>query len=532
MIFIGSAVTASAQPDSLLQGAAWRDLVLHELIPAWQAHVIDSRHGGFHTTLGRDWQPQAPHDKIPAMISRQVFSFTAAYLLSGEERHLDVARHGVDYLLDHAWDDRYGGWYDRLTVDGEVLDSTKAVAYQLYTNVGLALYSFATGDPRARQRVEASLRIRRTRAADPDLGGYFAQLTRELAPTADRRKLKHAHFGYVGSLIHLFQIDRDPEVLSYWRELMDLTRRRMTDADLGWVYGFQVPLDRAWQLADPEAHEYVNIGGQLTAALAYLRLYEQSGDAVYLEAARSLARAIDRGWDDEHGCWLDQVQRRPPHAPHPDARVQWWIHIYGAFLDLRLHAIDGDPKRLRRFVRAERFYRGHFLDPQYGGGFAQLMRDGRLADDGAKAAPWHTSYHDVEHGLINYLLLSLYVNGEPVTLHFRYEAGAAARRYVSLIDDPEVRVRSVTVDGEPWTDFDAGERLVRLPASSRTTRVTVSLAPPPPALHRSLISGPAPDPCGKPRGVCGSQTPQRRATCPVSRRSPRPPDSSESRTIG
>jgi hypothetical protein len=193
---------------------------------------------------------------------------------------------------------------------------------------------------------------------------------------------------------------------------------------------------------------------------------------------------IDRGWDDEHGCWLDQVQRRPPHAPHPDARAQWWIHIYGAFLDLRLHALDGDPERLRRFARAERFYRSHFLDPEYGGGFATLKRDGALADDGAKAAPWHTSYHDVEHGLINYLLLSLYVNGEPATLHFRFEKGAAARRYVSLVDDPRVTVRTVTVDGRPWTDFDAGERSVWLPASTRQRRVTVSLSRPQPTRPR------------------------------------------------
>lgn len=475
---VGSVVPAAGQPDPILRGAAWRELVLVELIPAWRAHVIDSRHGAFHMSLGRDWQPRPPHEKIPAMIGRHVFSFTAAYLLSGDERHLEVARRGVEYLLAHAWDDRYGGWYDRLTVDGEVLDGTKTAANELYTNVGLALYAFATGDPRARQRVEASLRIRRTRAADPDQGGYFSQLTRELAPAADTRKLKHAHFGYVGSLIHLFQVGRDPEVLDWWRELMDLTRRRMTDADLGWVYGFDLPLDRAFRLADPEAHEYINIGGQLTAALAYVRLYEQSGDAAYLEAARSLARSIDRGWDDEHGCWLDQVQRLSPHAPHPGASVQWWIHIYGAFLDLRLHAIDRDPARLRRFARAERFYRSHFLDPRYGGGFAQVARDGALADDGAKAAPWHTSYHDVEHGLVNYLLLSLYVNGEPVTLHFQFEGGAAARRYVSLVDDPGVRVRSVTVDGRPWTDFHPEERSVWLPASSRTRRVAVTLAPP------------------------------------------------------
>jgi mannose/cellobiose epimerase-like protein (N-acyl-D-glucosamine 2-epimerase family) len=457
MTLVGPATMGAAQSDPLLQGATGRDLVLDELIPAWEAHVIDSRHGGFHTSLDRAWQPQAPHEKIPAMISRQVFSFTAAYLLSGDDHHLEVARRGVDYLLAHAWDERYGGWYDRLGVDGEVLDSTKTVIVQLYTNVGLTLYAFATGDQRVLEHVEESLRIRRTRAADPELGGYYPQLTRELEPTADRRKLKHAHFGYVGSMIHLFQIDRDPEVLAYWRELMDLTRRRMTDAELGWVYGYQVPLDRAWQVIEPETQEY----------------------AVYREAALSLARAIDRGWDEEHGCWLDQVQRRPPHAPHPEARVQWWIHIYGAFLDLRLYALDRDRERLGRFLRAERFYRSHFLDPEHGGGFAQLTPAGALADDGAKAAPWHTSYHDVEHGLVNYLLLSLYVNAEPVTLHLRYEPGPARRRYVSLVDDPRVTVRSVTVDGEPWTEFDAGERSVWLPSRTRTTRVTVSLAPPP-----------------------------------------------------
>ena len=171
------------------------------------------------------------------------------------------------------------------------------------------------------------------------------------------------------------------------------------------------------------------------------------------------------------------MQRRPPYTPHPNARVQWWIHIYGALLDLRLHAIDGDPARLARFVRAERFYLDHLLDPRYGGGFAQVTPEGRLADDGSKAAPWHTSYHDVEHGLVNFLLLSRYVTREPVTLHFRFEPAEAGRRFVSLVDDPRVQVKSVTVDGQPWADFHAAERSVWLPATERPTRVRVVLAP-------------------------------------------------------
>jgi ABC-type polar amino acid transport system ATPase subunit len=58
----------------------------------------------------------------------------------------------------------------------------------------------------------------------------------------------------------------------------------------------------------------------------------------------------------------------------------------------------------------------------------------------------------VEHGLVNFLLLSLYVNREPVTLHFRFEPAEAGRRFVSLVDDPRVQVKAVNVDGQSWAD--------------------------------------------------------------------------------
>ena len=249
----------------------------------------------------------------------------------------------------------------------------------------------------------------------------------------------------------------------------------MTDLKHGWVYGFQTTLDRRWNLVDPAATEYVNIGGQLTAALAYLRVHQQTGSHAHLEAARDLSRVIERGWDEEHGCWLDQVRREAPYTFHPQPRVQWWIHIYGAFLHLRLYAITGKTSHLQRFLRSEQFYTRHFIDHEQGGGFASLTMAGDLADEGGKAAPWHTSYHDVEHGLINYLLLSLYVNREPVTLHFLFTKGSAVRRYVSLVDDPAVIVDRVTVDGESFTAFNPQDRSVKLPNKSGPIRMQVSL---------------------------------------------------------
>ena len=108
-----------------LDGEFWKRQAMNDLMPYWYEHVRDKEHGGFYLNLSRNWQPIPPWDKMPAMISRQVFSFSAAYLLSGEEKYLEVAREGVDYLLEHGWDREYGGWLGVRTQVGTPRGETK-----------------------------------------------------------------------------------------------------------------------------------------------------------------------------------------------------------------------------------------------------------------------------------------------------------------------------------------------------------------------------------------------------------------------
>ena len=453
--------------------------MLEDLIPLWYDHVRDQdqEHGPFYLNLSRDWQPQPPWDQIPAMISRQVFAFSAAYLLSGDSRYLDTAQGAVRYLLDHGWDKEYGGWYNSLTQSGAPQDSSKGVGLQLYTNVGLALYYFATGDEEVRSRIDASLAIRQSRGRDEEFGGFYYALTRDLS-VKDDVKVKHAHYGYVGSLIHYYLATRDAGFLQFERELMDLTAERMMDPDLGWVYGYEVPFDRQWRPIASRDKGYVPIGAQLTTALAFLRLHQQSGDARYLELGEGLGRvAIDRGWDSESGAWLDRVGRHAPFAPVPEAKVAWWIQIYGSFLQLHLYHATHDPACLERFRKMEAFFARHMIDSEFGGVFETVSPNGEIAGRDSKATAWHTSYHDTEHGLLNYLYLNLYVNEKPAVLHFRFDGGTSPRkRFVSLVDDPSVTVSAVKVNGQAWADFDAAERSVTLPAGEKL-EVQVTLIP-------------------------------------------------------
>lgn len=207
--------TVRNQNKSYLDGEFWRQQGLTQIIPFWQSHVRDTVHGAFYMYLSREGNPLPPWDKHPAMISRQVFGFTSAYLLSGNEKYLETARERVNYLLKYAWDNHYGGWFDFLDQSGNPKETTKSIPNQLCTNVGLALYYFATKDENVLSHIKESVRIQKTYSLDKNDGGYLQTLNRNLS-VHDSSKSKHAHYGYTSALlINLMMMTRDKEIQSF-----------------------------------------------------------------------------------------------------------------------------------------------------------------------------------------------------------------------------------------------------------------------------------------------------------------------------
>jgi cellobiose epimerase len=475
--------SASVRPAAgVLDPEHWRRQALRDLIPYWEKNARDVEAGAFYMNLSRDWKPQPSWDKVPALIGRHVFGFSAAYLLSGESRYLDIARDGVRYLFEHAWDAEYGGWFDRLSRDGRPTVDTKSVSLRLYTDVGLTEYYLASGEAAVLDRIRTSVAIQKARALDAERGGYAQTLARDLS-VLDYGKNKHAHYGYVGSLLlNLYLAARDPAILAWEKELMDLSSSRQTDGE-GWWHGFRNRLDREWRMIPTriEGKEVVSVGAELTAALALLRLYHQSGEEKYLKLGAGLAARLDRyAFDSTTGAWREFLERKPPYGPVGEARVWWWIQIYGSLLQLQMYRVSGDGKYLDVFRQSEEFFENRLRDREKGGVYGSVLTDGSVLNDGRKASDgeWHTSYHEMEHALLNYLYLHLYVHGTPAVLYFRLDG--PGRHFVSPVDDPAVMIASVRIEGQPWTDFDARACSISLPAG-RGLSVEVTLAPAPKA---------------------------------------------------
>jgi mannobiose 2-epimerase len=454
------------EKSEYLDGEFWRKQGLTQIIPFWQEHVLDTVKGAYFLNLSREGKPLPPFDKHPAMIGRQIYGFTCAYLLSGDEVYLESARHGVEYLLEHAWDKKYGGWYDLLDENGNPKDSLKTVPNELYTNVGLAEYYFVTKDENVLSRIKESIKIRQTFAKDNLNGGYFQALARNLS-VSDSSKSKHSHYGYTSSLLlNMILFTRDNGIQQFAEELEQLSIDRMTDKEYGWFNGFPAPNDIKWNPVPGKINgkDVISAGAQLTACLSLLRMYEITGKKVYGERGISLGKQLmNSACDTTMGIWFDNIEKEPPFTPADTSNVWWWLQSYGIFTQLHLYHLTGESHYLESFNKMASFWNDHFIDKEFGGAFQSVTPSGKVLNT-TKASPWKASYHEMETSLLTYLYLNLYVNNKPATLYFHIvEAEANTKHYVSLAEDPSVYISSVNINGKPWKEFDPAERSVTLP---------------------------------------------------------------------
>lgn len=468
------ALTAAVAPEGeLFDGEFWRDQGLVDVLAHWTEHGSDREHGAFFSNLDRTWQPVGTMNKYPGMVSRHLFSYAAAYLMTGDEAHLEVAEEVFDFLIEHGWDAEYGGWYDEVDRTGKVVETSKDLFNQAYAVTGLAMYYFVTHDARAGEYIDRSLQILEAHAWDEKSGGYVRSLNRDLTVKATGKDFSPQIAHVSGYLMYLYPATRDRRHLQQMERVMAVVLDRMRDPETGWVMG---RFDRDWVPTTPREEVRINVGHNLETAWLLLRLHQLTGNERYRETAARLGEDMLRhGFDPRGGAWLHQVSLATP-AVHGET-TPWWIQAYGNMVQLYQYRVTGDPRHLEVFRSGAEFWNDAFIDPDHGAAYLSVFLDGRL-HRGDKGVRTKTSYHSMEYALLNYLYLNLWVSKQPVELYFRVDGPAGTGTlYPSPIEGPGVRIARVEVNGRSWTDFDAEEGSIDLPASG-PARVKVVLVSP------------------------------------------------------
>jgi mannobiose 2-epimerase len=168
-----------------LRDAMQRDLRAN-ILPFWLEHVLDERSGfrGFVAADGRV-DPLAPLGGV--LCARLLWTFSAAYRLTGDPAHRRAADHFHAWLTGPFQDARHGGIYWMLGPDSAPVADRKqtyALAFAVY---GLAEHHMATGRGESLAQALEVFRLIEQHAADPAFGGYFEARARDWGALDDVR---------------------------------------------------------------------------------------------------------------------------------------------------------------------------------------------------------------------------------------------------------------------------------------------------------------------------------------------------------
>jgi mannose/cellobiose epimerase-like protein (N-acyl-D-glucosamine 2-epimerase family) len=460
------------------------------------ANVYDPANGGFYTNVDRFGNPNTAWgtDKDLLTQTRNAYGLTRAYMLTGNDAYLDLARGALDFMYAHGWDPTHGGWYGELDRFGNPINPSgeKTAFDQHYALLGISASYEATRDTadlrwllQGYAKNDAQLWDHR-----PQYAGYFHAVNSDWSMGSG----KSFNATVDAITTHLLTLVLQDGDTVHRGRLLDLAEnilgRLVPTMDLQTI-GFVEMFDADWEWTDDPADNNTRtiMGHVLKAAWCLARIHQLLPDTSYVAGAEKLVGdVLLKGYDHQFGGPYkdyDRVTGEMFMYGQTDTAKAWWQMEQAVLAGLLLHDITGRSEYLRMADETLGFFMTHFVDHQYGDVYSDRTRSGGQMWGLEKGSHFKAGYHSIELGYYVYLYGKLILRREPITLHYRIESGGSQRELRMnplALDSAQYAITAVRLDGAPYADFDGGRRLLRLPAGVggrfEVAYGPVSLAPP------------------------------------------------------
>ena len=447
-------------------------------------------------------------------ISRLVYGFASAFMLTGEDRFLEAAEAGTKYLRDHFRAVDAGEdicyWYHAIDVkeDGtqrKVLASVFGDDYdalpayeQIYALAGPVQTYRITGDPQVKKDADRTINLFQKHFLDREEGGYFSHLDpvtfdpHNSTLTDDRAR---KNWNSVGDhapayLINLYLATGSEEHLEMLADCADLIVDHFPDyensAFVNERFYEDWSHDQSWGWQQNRAV----VGHNLKIAWNLMRIFHARPEKRYRELAEKIAALMpEHGMDKQRGGWYDVVEREldedeDVHRFAWHDRKAWWQQEQGILAYQMLYGSLEKEEYLKYHRESTAFYNAWFLDHDSGGIYFNVLANGLpylMGTEREKGSHSMSGYHSFELAFLAATYTNLLIAKQPLDLHFKPDPNAfpdgVLRVAPDLLPEGSIRLDAVTVDGEPYEDFDGEALTVTLPNLDERVTVKAHIVP-------------------------------------------------------
>lgn len=446
-------------------------------------------------------------------ISRLVFGFASAYLLTGKDEFLEGAEKGTEYLRDHMRfydiDEDIVYWYHGLKVEGDketkLLTSEFGDDYdsipmyeQIYALAGPTQTMRITGDPKIMSDIDKTLSLFEKFYKDNENEGYFSHIDPiTLDPRADSLQHNRArkNWNSVGDhapayLINLFLATGDPKHAEFLEYTFDTITKYFQDYEnspfVQEKFFEDWSKDQSWGWQQNRAV----VGHNLKIAWNLMRMQSLKPKQEYIDFARKIAELMpEYGCDRQRGGWYDVVERiQKPDGIHHEFvwhdRKAWWQQEQAILAYLIMHGILKDDQYNKYAREVSAFYNAFFLDNDDGGVYFNTLANGLpylLGNERFKGSHSMSGYHSMELCYLSATYINLMISKQPLFMYFKPLPNGFKDNILRVSPDilppNSVFIEECFIDDKPYADFDAENLTVQLPKTDKQVRVKVKISP-------------------------------------------------------
>ncbi|HOZ29679.1 MAG TPA: AGE family epimerase/isomerase [Bacteroidales bacterium] len=446
-------------------------------------------------------------------ISRLIFGFASAYMLTGKDEFLEGAEKGTQYLRDHMrfydMDEDIVYWYHGLKVEGEketkLLTSEFGDDYdsipmyeQIYALAGPTQTMRITGDPKIMYDIEKTLSLFERFFKDEKGEGYFSHIdpimldarTESLAHNRARKNWNSVGDHAPAYLINLFLATGDPEHAKFLEYTFDTITKYFPDYEnspfVQEKFFEDWSKDQSWGWQQNRAV----VGHNLKIAWNLMRMNSLKSKPEYIDFAKKIAELMPKfGCDRQRGGWYDVLERetKPNGKNHEFVwhdRKAWWQQEQAILAYLILHGILKDDDYHKYASECAAFYNAFFLDNDDGGVYFNTLASGLpylLGNERFKGSHSMSGYHSMELCFLSATYINLLITKQPLFLYFKPLPKAFKNNILRVSPDilPEnsVFIEECYINDQLYYDFDADKLTVNLPETDKQIRVKVKISP-------------------------------------------------------
>lgn len=368
---------------------------LQAILSFWMAHTIDETNGGFIGKIDHHNNSIADAPKGAVLNARILWSFAAAYNLTGEKKYLEVAQRAFNYITTHFIDKEFRGVYWLVDYKGKPADTKKQVYALAFTLYAFSEFYKATKDPNAIIEAIDLYDVINKYSYDKINGGYTEAFTREWKTIDDLRlsdkdanekKSMNTNLHVLEAFTALYKVWQYEPVKQKITGLTENFLQHIIDPE---TYHQHLFFDEQWQTRSAT----ISYGHDIETAWLLQEAAEVIDDGDLIERTKAvavkMADAVKNGLDKDGGLWYEYE----PASQHLIKEKHMWPQAEAMVGYFNAFQNTNDKTYLDTSMAAWHFVQQHIHDKENGEWYWGVKENYETMQED-KIGIWKCPYHN------------------------------------------------------------------------------------------------------------------------------------------